>query len=96
MSFGIFNTYAHSGFFVAEGHLGLTRAEIRTHILADPTAFEEPLLETTIAIVIDDQGRLISTSHVGNSIAGSQDALLTCIASAKKRHISLRNHIQEL
>ena len=29
-------------------------------MLADPTSFEEPLLDTSVSVVIDDEGGLIS------------------------------------
>lgn len=66
---------------------------IRTHILSDPTGFEEPLLDTTLSIVLGDENKLISVSQLGLGSAGSQDALMSCIAAAKQRHWSLANHI---
>ncbi|KAI0058577.1 hypothetical protein BV25DRAFT_1810587 [Artomyces pyxidatus] len=57
-----------------------------THILADPTSFEEPLLDTTLSVVLDEDGELVSASQVG--VAG-EDALPTCIARAKQRHQTL-------
>lgn len=66
-----------------------------THTLADPTAFEEPLLDTTIIIVLDStSGDLISVSQVGlGSDSGEgetkDDTLLMCTSSAKKRREEL-------
>ncbi|TFK69417.1 ribosomal protein S5 domain 2-like protein [Pluteus cervinus] len=72
-----------------------------THILSDPTAFEEPLLDTTLSIVIGDNDDLISVSQLGLGLgldsAGShgqqQDALLACISAAKKRRTALAKFI---
>lgn len=52
-------------------------------ILADPTAFEEPLLETTLTVVVDSAtSQLISASQYGLGSA-SVDALSECIGLAK-------------
>lgn len=55
-----------------------------THVLADPTSFEEPLLDTTISIIMSNANpdRLISVSQLG---AGGNDALLTCVEAARVR-----------
>jgi exosome complex component RRP43 len=60
----------------------------RSCILADPTSFEEPLLDTTLSVVVDDDG-LISVNQVGLGSA-SQDVLLACVSAAKMRQSSLR------
>jgi exosome complex component RRP43 len=60
----------------------------RSHVLVDPTSFEEPLLETTISVVVDDQTQLISVNQLGLGIAGS-DVLLACITAAKNRRLAL-------
>ncbi|KAI0044472.1 hypothetical protein FA95DRAFT_1583740 [Auriscalpium vulgare] len=45
-------------------------------VLADPTAFEEPLLDTTISVVLDDRGALLSTAQVGvGMLEDGEDAL---------------------
>lgn len=55
-----------------------------THILADPTSFEEPLLDTTVSVVIDDHGGLTSVMQLGLGILGNTDDVLTrCIDAAK-------------
>jgi exosome complex component RRP43 len=61
----------------------------RTHILADPTSFEEPLLDTTLSIIIDEYDQVVSVSQLGLGSAGSQDALLSCISAAKVRRKEL-------
>jgi exosome complex component RRP43 len=64
----------------------------RTHTLTDPTAFEEPLLDTTLSVVLDSaSGELISVSQVGLGLVPSageegetEDTPLACISAAKK------------
>lgn len=70
----------------------LTLQTLSTYILADPTSFEEPLLDTTLSIVVDQQGALISVTQLGLGVTGSGDTLTNCIAAAKKRCF----HLQEL
>ncbi|KAI9057666.1 ribosomal protein S5 domain 2-like protein [Trametes sanguinea] len=55
-----------------------------THILADPTSFEEPLLDTTISVVIDENGGLTSVMQLGLGIVGGDDVLEKCIQAAKE------------
>ncbi|KDQ64066.1 hypothetical protein JAAARDRAFT_166025 [Jaapia argillacea MUCL 33604] len=54
------------------------------HILADPTSFEEPLLDTTLSIVLNEAEALVSVTQLGIGATGSQDVLLQCIAAAKR------------
>lgn len=56
---------------------------IRTTVLADPTAFEEPLLHTSISIVLDERGSILSTSQLG---IADRDTMSACIAWAKGHH----------
>ena len=55
----------------------------RLRILADPTSFEEPLLDTTVTVILDEQGDLIQVTHLG--VGGQGDTLTECIAAAKIR-----------
>jgi exosome complex component RRP43 len=52
-------------------------------VLADPTAFEEPLLETSISIVLDEQGDILSASQLG---VADKDTMSWCVSSAKEHH----------
>jgi exosome complex component RRP43 len=52
-------------------------------VLADPTAFEEPLLETFISIVLDERGDILSASQLG---VADKDTMSWCVSSAKERH----------
>lgn len=72
--------------------------------MADPTSFEEPLLETSISVITDASNALISVSHLGlGTVAPGVDAaamaskvLEQCIATAKKRNEWLRENIAGL
>lgn len=65
--------------------------DARTHVFADLTAFEEPLLDSTISIVLDasEDDNVISLSQQGSSeilsAAGRGDALSMCMDAAKER-----------
>ncbi|RPD67466.1 ribosomal protein S5 domain 2-like protein [Lentinus tigrinus ALCF2SS1-7] len=50
-----------------------------THLLADPTSFEEPLLDTTVSVVVDENGGLTSVMQLGLGIVGGDDVLSKCI-----------------
>ncbi|KAF9266804.1 hypothetical protein L218DRAFT_971217 [Marasmius fiardii PR-910] len=43
------------------------------HILADPTSFEEPLLDTSISIVLDARGQLSSVNQTGVGVLSSDE-----------------------
>ncbi|KAI0694371.1 ribosomal protein S5 domain 2-like protein [Cerioporus squamosus] len=53
-----------------------------TYILADPTSFEEPLLDTTVSVVVDENGGLTSVMQLGLGIVGGDDVLSKCIDAA--------------
>lgn len=65
----------------------------RKSIFSDPTAFEEPLLDTTITIIVGDENQIMSLSQVGSALLtvddGRKDALSECISIAKKRREEL-------
>jgi exosome complex component RRP43 len=58
---------------------GMTRATV----LADPSAFEEPLLDTSISIVLDEDGSLLSAGQLG---IADKNKMAACLAAAKERH----------
>ncbi|KAJ6505978.1 ribosomal protein S5 domain 2-type protein [Mycena vulgaris] len=63
-------------------------------LLADPTAFEEPLLDTTISVVVDENGELVSVVQLGPGVdASGGDTLSTCISAAKSRRVLLEGQI---
>ncbi|KAA1477745.1 hypothetical protein DENSPDRAFT_933896 [Dentipellis sp. KUC8613] len=60
-----------------------------TSILADPTAFEEPLLDATLTITLDaPSGALLGTAQLG--LALPDDTLARCVALAQRRHAEVR------
>ena len=71
----------------------------RKHVLADPTSFEEPLLDTSLSVVVGEQGDLISVSQLGSTLISqseggiSRDILPECITSAKRRREILSKQI---
>jgi len=65
-------------------------------LLVDPTSFEEPLLSTTITIVLDETGRLVSVNQLGPGISAQDDVLSRCIGYAKARSVELVKHIQSI
>jgi exosome complex component RRP43 len=70
----------------------------RKHLLADPTSFEEPLLDTSISVVVGEQGNLISVSQLGSTLVSQsgglrRDTLPECIAIAKRRREILSKQI---
>ncbi|KAJ7227164.1 ribosomal protein S5 domain 2-type protein [Mycena pura] len=64
-------------------------------LLADPTAFEEPLLDTTISIVVDQKDDLVSVTQLGPGVdvSGTESTLSTCISAAKARRGYLAEQI---
>jgi len=66
------------------------------HILADPSSFEEPLLDSTLSVVIDEKLQLASISQSGatGGTSTGNNALLKCIATAKSRRESLSQFLR--
>lgn len=62
--------------------------------MADPTSFEEPLLDTAISVVIDGSGGLASIMQLGLGIVGGADDVLTkCIDAAKECWLTSRREV---
>jgi len=64
-----------------------------SRLLADPTAFEEPLLETTVTAITDSEGCLLSINQLGQYIPSELDVLSKCIASAQSRTTEIMQQI---
>lgn len=66
-----------------------------TYVLADPTAFEEPLLNSTISVVVGETDGLLSVTQQGlgavssSSYSTSDGILSACVDAAKKRRSEL-------
>jgi len=64
-----------------------------SHTLADPTAFEEPLLETTVNVITDGEGHLLSINQLGQYLPPELDVLSKCITSAGSRTMEIMQRI---
>lgn len=62
----------------------------RTNILSDPTSFEEPLLDATLSIIVDENGDLLSILQSGPNSNGVEKTISHCISSAKQRRKDLK------
>jgi len=61
-----------------------------SHLLYDPSSFEESLLDTTITVVLNEQSQVLFAAQVGPERHQSSDELLRqCISVAKKRKVDL-------
>lgn len=63
-------------------------------MLADPTAFEEPLLEGSVCAVLGAGGAVVSLAQTGSvCVAGAdgaeRDVLAECVAAAQRRRLEL-------
>lgn len=54
------------------------------HLLADPSSFEEPLLDTTISVILDQDAQPISVTQHGPGLVSS-DSLSQCSIAARAR-----------
>jgi exosome complex component RRP43 len=94
-SFGIFDSlvdFPDNDFFAYASCFN----NFRTILLVDPTSFEEPLLATTITIITDEIGQLVSVSQLGPSISSQNDVLSKCILFAKARTVELAKQIESI
>jgi exosome complex component RRP43 len=90
MSFGIFDSYANPRISFVDSQRIIFCS---LYLLADPTSFEEPMLDTVISIVVGDDGELISVNQLGLGVTGSQDVLSDCMTAAKDRCGVLRKQL---
>jgi exosome complex component RRP43 len=70
----------------------------RTHVLPDPTAFESPLLPTTITIALDEAGqaRLVRQEGLGGVTGlGGDQVICQVWGEAEKRVKELRQILDE-
>ncbi|KLO14512.1 hypothetical protein SCHPADRAFT_903189 [Schizopora paradoxa] len=67
-----------------------------SHILSDPSSFEEPLLDSTLSVIVDEKQQLVSISQSGatGGTSTSNDSLLKCIATAKSRRDALSHFLR--
>ena len=55
----------------------------RMTVLVDSVAFEEPLPDTSISIVLEEGGAILSANQLGMS---GKDTMSACVSSAKEHH----------
>lgn len=70
----------------------------RSYVLSDPTAFEEPLLPTTISVALDAEGRAAAVRQEGlGGVAGKSGAAVLDDAwtAAEARVAELRQILDE-
>jgi exosome complex component RRP43 len=65
-------------------------------VLADPAAFEEPLLETNLTVVMDQSGGLLSMAHVGAPLPLGSTFLVDCTRAAESRARTLAGQLYAL
>lgn len=72
-------------------------ADSRTYLLPDPTAFEQPLLPTTITIALDENNRAATVRQegLGGVVGKSGSELLDEAWSAAEGHIQELRQILE-
>lgn len=57
----------------------------KNYILADPTAEEESIIETSVTVVLDSSGQLVSLYKPGGSVLAFTAVIqVSCISSAQK------------
>ncbi|KAJ6832806.1 exosome complex component RRP43 [Iris pallida] len=67
----------------------------KKYIFVDPTAEEESIMETTVTVVLDSLGRLVSVHKAGGSVLAYNSTLQECIALTKRRVEELRKILEE-
>uniref|UniRef100_A0A0D6R385 Ribosomal RNA-processing protein 43 n=1 Tax=Araucaria cunninghamii TaxID=56994 RepID=A0A0D6R385_ARACU len=73
----------------------LTCMLYKKHLLADPTAEEEYILQTIITVVLDSTGRLVSFYKPGGSALASTSTVQDCIALSRHRVKELQKILDE-
>ena len=58
----------------------------RTQALADPTSFEEPLLDTLVTVTLDEKNELVSVYQGGGAENSSDGFVKQCVEAARQRH----------
>ncbi|KAM7270695.1 hypothetical protein ACFE04_029909 [Oxalis oulophora] len=73
----------------------LTCILYKTYILADPTAEEESVMETTVTVVLNSSGQLVSLYKPGGPVLASTSAIQDCIALSRQRVKELQTLLNE-
>lgn len=96
MTFGVFDSYVHLGRVC----LPVSTCVSRTHVIADPTSFEEPLLDSSVTVILQgDDATSVSQGGLGTSqktAAGNPVKLLSdCVDAAKRRQSAVQQILTE-
>lgn len=62
-------------------------------LMSDLTSFEEPLMDTSVTVVLGQDGGVLSVTQAG--MGGGDTLVESCIASASKRRSFLAEYIYE-
>jgi exosome complex component RRP43 len=67
----------------------LTCGLYKGHLLVDPCAEEEALMQSLVSVTLDADGTLFSVHKPGGLACASERTLMRCIAAARLRHAEL-------
>ena len=81
--------------------MAFTFGTFESSLLADPTSFEEPLLDSSLCVVVDADLNVVSVLQEGFSAGASQSeesgtlsTLDRCIEQAKKQRKKLKSQLK--
>ncbi|KAK3248413.1 hypothetical protein CYMTET_42120 [Cymbomonas tetramitiformis] len=66
--------------------IGLTCGLNQGHLIADPCAEESGLLDTTITVILNESGELVSVYKPGGNVGASDAILMDCIEMSRLRY----------
>ncbi|XP_044468256.1 exosome complex component RRP43 isoform X2 [Mangifera indica] len=75
--------------------LSLTCILHKKHILVDPTAEEESIMDTLVTVVLDSSGQLVSLYKPGGPVLAYTSAVQSCIALTRHRVKELQEILDE-
>ncbi|KAK8712973.1 hypothetical protein V6N13_148201 [Hibiscus sabdariffa] len=67
----------------------------KNYILADPTAEEESIMETSVTVVLDSSSQLLSLYKPGGAVLAYTSAIQDCIALTRQRVKELQKILEE-
>lgn len=67
----------------------------KNYILADPTAEEESIMETSVTVVLDSSSRLVSFYKPGGPVLAHTSAVQDCVALTRQRVKELQDILDE-
>ncbi|KAL4352927.1 hypothetical protein GQ457_06G017240 [Hibiscus cannabinus] len=67
----------------------------KNYILADPTAEEESIMETSVTVVLDSSSQLVSLYKPGGAVLAYTSAIQDCIALTRQRVKELQKILEE-